>query len=714
MRRVIGLAATLLSVLLLAALALVAVLSWVSLDLDLTPYKARVVAEMSARSGLRVDVTGALTVRLGPELRLSADGLTITNPAAGPRPLIRAQRATLTAATLPLLRGRLEPKALDLTGAHLDLTRNRAGRANWELPLPANAKDNAAALLDGLRLRVHSSRVIYQDPGAGRRVSVGIRALEARRSADRLDFALDANLDGEPVRLTGHTAPLAQLLARNGPLPLDLRGQFLGLDLRAEGTLARPDSVAQSNATVTLKARSLRGLSPWLGQDVAALGPVDARLVLKGGGGRYALAPLEMRIGSTRADGRATLDLQARRPALDLELTVAELDLRPYLPEAGKEAGPDPGPVFSAEPLNLGWMAAVDVQTRVHVSDLIAGRLSPTDLVMTATLADGRLNLAGTGKAEGGRTLNLDLVLDTKGTVPTLAVDLRGDKLLIAPLLAGTGAEGQIRGDLDARASLKADGPSEAAMAASLSGDLMLMVEGAEAQVQDLDRLAGGTRTILGQILTPRSSMARIDCGLAVLSFKDGQTPIRGVIDTPNSTVTGEGRLDLARESIELRLVPQAKGVTLAVAAPVLVSGPLANPDYRIEPGGLLASLSQIAARIAVPQLLLVDALGQAAAGSPCGRILAGEVPDAGGGGPLRAVGDATGTVLQAPGTLTKGVGGVAKQTGEAVKDAGGAVLEGTRGLLKGVGGLIKGAAQGVEGAVKPESAPESAPESEP
>ena len=546
----------------------------------------------------------------------------------------------------------------------------------------------------------------------GQVLRIGVRALEARRTGETLRLALDGDIDGEPVRLTGDTAPLERILAGDAPIPLNLRGQFLGLDLSADGALAPPGTGTQTRATLTLKAKTLKGLSPWLGRDLAALGPVDARFVLDGGGGRYTLAPLAVGIGPARADGQVSIDLKGRRPKVDLDLTLAELDLRPFLAQWRPGSDPTQGHVFSEAPLALDWMAALDLDARVQVRNLTSDPLAITDLDLRATLADRHLKLAATGKVQERRSLTLDLGLDTRGASPSLDLDLRGDKLMIAPLLAGTAAEGQVLGDLDARARLRASGPTAAAMASSLGGDVLLLVEGVEAPVQRLDGLGGGARVILGQILTPKSSTARIECGLVVLTFKTGRTEIKGVIDTPNSIVAGEGRLDLAKESIELRLVPRPKGVAiLSVAAPVLVSGPLAAPDYRIEPGGLVTRLADLAARIVVPQLLLIDAFGQAGADSSCGKILAGEQSLGDGPRPLEAVRGAVGSALEAPGAVVRGAGEGVQGAGELiggsrgpVRGAGGAVLEGTGELIKGVGGLLKGAGEAVKGV--PQSGP--------
>jgi uncharacterized protein involved in outer membrane biogenesis len=708
MKRIVGLLAVLLSVLLLLAAGLVALLMWVSLDLDLTAYKSRVVEEINTRTGLRIAISGDLTLRLGPELRLQARGLTLTGPTAGATPLLDARIASLTVPTTPLLGGRLEPEELFLSGAKLNLTRNRAGRGNWDLPTPMPTQTSRLPVVDlaGTRLRVLRSQIGYRELGTGKTWQLRIDALEARRSGEVLKLALDGDLNGEPVRLSGHTAPLIRFLAggrTSAPLPVNLRGRFLGLDVHADGDLALPDSKVQTKASLTLKAKNLAGLRHWLRPELAALGPLDAELVLSGGGGLYALSPLSLRIGEAKASGRANLDLRGPQPALDLDLTLAELDLRTFLPEQGPQPDIESDRVFSTAALDLGWMDATDIKARVQVTNLAGLGHTVNDLDLTITLAERHLSLTGTGKAEGGRDLALELTLNGQGEMPALNLDLKGDKLHIAPLLAGTGAEGQIKGDLDAGVRLSATGNTEAALAASLSGKLVLLAEDIEAPVADLDRMGGGAKTIFGQILTPRSRMARVECALVAMNFEGGRTRIKGVIDTPNSTVTGEGSLDLVKETIELRLVPQAKGVTLAVSTPVLVSGPLADPDYQIEPGGLISSLSDIAARTAVPQLLLVDAFGQTLAENPCGQILTGKIPSATENRLLDGAGQAAETLIKAPVTVLEGVGG-------AVKGVSGAVVGGAGGLVKGVGGLIKGVGDAVKGVAQPETEQETAP----
>ena len=93
--------------------------------------------------------------------------------------------------------------------------------------------------------------------------------------------------------------------------------------------MADPKTGAAMDATLSVAGKSLAGLRPWVGDAVAGLGPVKAKLTAKGGGNAYRLAPFELAVGKGRFDGSLSLDLSGTRPRVDLDLGIAEVDLRP-------------------------------------------------------------------------------------------------------------------------------------------------------------------------------------------------------------------------------------------------------------------------------------------------------------------------------------------------------------------------------------------------
>ena len=74
-------------------------------------------------------------------------------------------------------------------------------------------------------------------------------------------------------------------------------------------------------------------------------------------------------------------------------------------------------------------------------------------------------------------------------------------------------------------------------------------------------------------------------------------------MDTPDSTTVAHGYIDFGAETLEVRVVPDAKGVNLKVPVPIVVQGSLARPDYRLGKGVVLLSLTDLATTIALPQV---------------------------------------------------------------------------------------------------------------
>ena len=84
--------------------------------------------------------------------------------------------------------------------------------------------------------------------------------------------------------MTGSTATLAQLIAAEGSVPIDLSGVALGLRIDAKGELAYPQTGAVTDARFVLAGDSLAGLRPWIGDALADEGPVRASVALQGAG----------------------------------------------------------------------------------------------------------------------------------------------------------------------------------------------------------------------------------------------------------------------------------------------------------------------------------------------------------------------------------------------------------------------------------------------
>jgi hypothetical protein len=474
-----------------------------------------------------------------------------------------------------------------------------------------------------------------------------------------------------------------------GAVPLRLQGSLLGLEVGLDGTLGTRDDAMTLDASLTAKGPSLAGLARWIGPWSDRSGPVAARLRVKGGGISYRLSAVELSLGQRRLEGGVRLELTTPRPRVEVALELDQLDARGWLtgvPMAGRGGAQSGRPASLDGSLDLGWMDAADISARLRIRQLTTPLVAGATATVDIELGGRVLRLSADDIGVGDAPVTARFRLDGKTRPPQAQLRFDGRRLALAPMLAGTAAEGMIQGDVDLVLDLEAKGASIAGMLEALSGELLLLAQDGRADLSALDRMTPGVQDLWGLLATPQSRLARINCALGVLQFERGRADIAALIDSANSTVVGHGSLDLDVGTIDLRLDPSPKGVHLRVAAPVVIDGELAHPDIRVRKGELLVSLTGLASKIAVPHLLLVEAFGAAVSGNPCVALASG-VPDSG-PPPVK--------ILTRPAKAAVGIAGdAAKGAAGVVRDSGGAVLRGAGKLLKGVGGAVRGVTGG-------------------
>jgi hypothetical protein len=135
-----------------------------------------------------------------------------------------------------------------------------------------------------------------------------------------------------------------------------------------------------------------------------------------------------------------------------------------------------------------------------------------------------------------------------------------------------------------------------------------------------------------GQSTTP------LVCLINRIDFEDGVGNSRAfLMDTNLITITGQGRVNLARNNIDFRLAPRPKDPTLlSLAADYKVEGPIMSPTFTPQAGGLLrgvaTTLGSLALTGGAAALLPLIAGGEDEAENPCIAALTGSdvpLPDA-------------------------------------------------------------------------------------
>ena len=239
-------------------------------------------------------------------------------------------------------------------------------------------------------------------------------------------------------------------------------------------------------------------------------------------------------------------------------------------------------------------VAAADVHLTYRGDKVLSKNLPFDSIQATMDINGGRIRVAplrlGIGSGDLAGTVTLTPVDDTMDA----DVDVAVQRVDIGRLLATAGV-GKAQGIVDGTAKVKGRGTSFSAILAHGDGMFhVVMPSGGEVSslLVDLMGIEVG-QAIFAAIGVP--DRERIECGVADFALRDGILASRKLeVNTTEHVITGGGRIDLAREIIELSLRTDAKHFTIGtVATPISITGPLKHP--RIAPSPEMAARGGVA-----------------------------------------------------------------------------------------------------------------------
>jgi len=123
---------------------------------DLTRYQTRLTDQIRKVTGRELKASVPLSVKLGRDPALVAEGLTLTNAAWASRPdLAKVRRITMYLDPFRLFLGEAKVDKLVLEGADIQVEHNEAGDTNLEMLPPPDGSGPHAGENHSLRIRVN-------------------------------------------------------------------------------------------------------------------------------------------------------------------------------------------------------------------------------------------------------------------------------------------------------------------------------------------------------------------------------------------------------------------------------------------------------------------------------------------------------------------------------------------------------------------------------
>lgn len=329
------------------------------------------------------------------------------------------------------------------------------------------------------------------------------------------------------------------------------------------------------------------------------------------------------KIGQSRLSGQFVYDLAPEIPMLSGKLEGALLMLADLAPAFGAAQGnPEskahPGKLFPDESLDFTTYGRMNADIDVHLDAVDLGsafrqKISPLKLHLTlikhklsladleASTAQGSLSGALSIDAHDASNPDLSPPAAPDWDIQLAVRDIRLEQWLKvqpkpsqpAKEKAADSPPAYITGQLTGKAKLQGRGRSTAELLKSLNGQLALIVRKGEISHLIVEAAGLDIAQAVG-VLIKGDQPLPMQCAAMGWQAKQGVlTPDAALIDTPVTTVTVLGDINLGQEQLNLKLQASPKNFSpFTVRSPILVTGPFIDPKVSLSPGPIAARVA--------------------------------------------------------------------------------------------------------------------------
>lgn len=545
---------------------------------------------------------------------------------------------------------------LDLEGVTVRLGANRAAGSARLAPLPSLAASEASLRLAGPDLaragalaREAGLALDRELPALPFEIAGRVALLPGRVEIEDLRLGLEgarARVDGVlgfPPGLEGSDLVL-EVSGPDGSLvggiagvelpsePFSLRGRIgrretgvlfretaleLGeYRLELEGSLGEPPRLAGTDLDLLARGPNLRLLGRFVDLPPLPERAFELRAHIDGDPEAFSLRDLSARFGESDLRGNLRVDLRGR-PELEAELRSECFNLTPWIggpeeetDEEGSEAQSEaedgqppereePPPtekgkerLIPDEPLELGFLEALDGELRWTVGEILNRERPLKDFELKASLEHGTLRVDPI-RAVGpfGGDFRAHFLLEPVAAGHRLGLRVEGRDL---PLLLTGVDEPQLRPVARLELQLRATGRSAREMALSAEAWGALATGAGRMNNKGLDLLGMDLLNEIFMTLNPfakEDPYTHVECMVLAVIVRDGVARLAPLaLRTSKTTLAGQGRIRFENEELDLSWTAKPrKGTglmsTTAITNPFLkVSGTLSNPRLDVEP----------------------------------------------------------------------------------------------------------------------------------
>lgn len=555
---------------------------------DLSRYQAKLTDQIRKVTGRELAARVPLSIKLGSEPAMVAEGVTLSNASWGTRPdLARVQRVTLYLDPFSLLLGEIKIGRVILEGADILVERNDVGDTNLEMLPPPDGSGPHPGENRSLRMRtapifpwinlvdVKDSVLTISDGGGRPPVVIEIAKASFKAPAPNQTLQVEGRFAAPQavlLELTG-TAGSFDGWMRGLPGNIDLQGEF------GNGKIAIKGGVGVKGTTlqVTADGPDVSVLGPYVRLPVPAGGPYS--LSAKGSTQRngFKVEVPTLKVGSSELSGEALFRVDRKGTATiavnaDISrLDVSELRAPPSAASAQPTTSPAQQRLVPAMPFSASWLGRSALSVSVRLGEVVGLGAKMQNASVTMSSGEQRFTFRAAGSVGGG-SAGVDLIYDPTGRLGQTTLTATANRVSLGELSTLLGLDLGLRdavADIDLR--LRGSGRTTRDALNSASGAVDIAIAKGVWPSDQLVNWPAETQRLLGA----SGSGVPFNCVAGRFEVSSGVANLRRiVVDTPRAVLIGGGFVHMRTEGWEFIVAPEARDAQgVALASPMRIKG---------------------------------------------------------------------------------------------------------------------------------------------
>jgi len=572
--------------------------------LDANRAKGYISAAVSKATGRQLTIGGDLQVDFGWISRLRASQIQFENASWSKYPqMTEVGLVDVQIDVWQLLsKFRLVLPSITVSQPKVILEKNADGAANWEFQAAPAVTEPAVPqkrtefpIIE--KVVIEDGTFLFNNQQTNTQLELKLTQAEA---AGFLEEPVKLKVKGTyqklPLSLSLDGGSYENLRSSKDPYPLQINVGVGKLKVNINGNLTEPLAMKGEDVTLDVQGDDMANLFPLIRLVFPSTPPYKLKGHLKHEGQVWSFSNFSGRVGDSDLSGTIRVDTEPKRPAMKADLISNLVDFKDLAGFIGGKPGSgsdetasdeqekqaaatkeESDRIFPDQPYDLERLRAMDADVRLRAKRILAPNLPIDDLDAKLSLSDGVLKFNPTVFGVANGRIEIYSTFDGSKQPSKVNIDARLRQLDLKRFLKSEFAQKTI-GPIGGRIVLSGTGQSFRDLMATASGNTFVMMSGGEIS-ELLVRLAGlNVARALG-VLVRGDKPIPIPCALLDLQATDGQMGVQTLVfDTANSIISGEGKIDLRDEKLDIMLTPVPKDFSpLSLRSYIRVNGTLKN-----------------------------------------------------------------------------------------------------------------------------------------